>query len=196
MTARSVRRSRLRPRGSASTSAHHSSLVGSCGCAQERQSTAARACTMAVTSLATSGRAASSKMKFGDMRPRLKATTEMSLISGLSPDAHSQLLPVVRRPRPLVRSHIREHKMRSNLLQSRPMMERKSSTPSSSSVVSDMRVPQWITSQSSSVERNFLFDLPLTMSGILLSFGRATHPLEKFENHSACESVRRTSCAR
>src|SRR5262249_30499807 len=63
--AKSVRRSRLRARGSASTSVHHSSLVGSCGCDHDRRSTASRACTMAVTSFATSGRLASNRMQFG-----------------------------------------------------------------------------------------------------------------------------------
>src|SRR5262249_55428231 len=58
---------RLRARGSASTSAHHSSPVGSCGCDHDRCSTASRACTIAVTSCATSGRTASSRTKFGGM---------------------------------------------------------------------------------------------------------------------------------
>ena len=65
LTARSVRRSRLRARGSASTSAHHSSPVGSCGCAHDRRSTASRACSIAATKLATSGWLISSKAKFG-----------------------------------------------------------------------------------------------------------------------------------
>src|SRR6516162_2959478 len=47
----------------------HSSPVGSCGCAHERRSTASRACTMAATSLATSGRVASSRTKFGKLLP-------------------------------------------------------------------------------------------------------------------------------
>src|SRR6516165_6045939 len=42
----------------------HSSPVGSCGCAHDRRSTASRACTMAATSLATSGRDTSSRAKF------------------------------------------------------------------------------------------------------------------------------------
>src|SRR5215469_12233759 len=65
--AKSVRRSRLRARGSASTSAHHASPVGSCGCDHDRCSTVSRACSMAATSLATSGRTASSRTKFGGM---------------------------------------------------------------------------------------------------------------------------------
>src|SRR5215471_516579 len=65
--AKSVRRSRFRARGSASTSAHHASPVDSCGCDHERRWTASRACTMAATSLATSGRTASSRTKFGGM---------------------------------------------------------------------------------------------------------------------------------
>jgi hypothetical protein len=51
-----ARRSRLRVRGSARTSAHDFSPVGSCGCDHERRLTASRACTMAAISLATSGR--------------------------------------------------------------------------------------------------------------------------------------------
>src|SRR6516164_2457245 len=47
--------------------AHHSSPVGSCGCAQDRRSTASRACTIAATKLATSGWLMSSKAKFGVM---------------------------------------------------------------------------------------------------------------------------------
>ena len=39
----------------------------SCGCHQERCSTASRACTMAAISLATSGRLASSKAKFSEV---------------------------------------------------------------------------------------------------------------------------------
>jgi hypothetical protein len=62
-----TRRFRTCARGSASTSAHHSSVVGSCWCDQERLSTASRACTMAIKSLATSGRATSSSTKFGGM---------------------------------------------------------------------------------------------------------------------------------
>src|SRR5262249_31156519 len=58
---------RWRARGSASTSAHQSSPVGSCGCEHDRWSTASRACTIAVTSRATSGRTASSRTKFGGM---------------------------------------------------------------------------------------------------------------------------------
>ena len=70
---------RVRARGSASTSAHHSSVVGSCGCDQERLSTASRACTMAITSLATSGRVASSRTKFG--KPY---TSFVNIVSGRS----------------------------------------------------------------------------------------------------------------
>src|SRR5262245_28848861 len=55
----------MRARGSASTSAHHSSVTGSCGCDHERRSTAARAFNMAETSLPTSGKAESSRVKFG-----------------------------------------------------------------------------------------------------------------------------------
>src|SRR5262249_24467438 len=79
LTAKSVRRSRLRARGSASTSAHHSSLVGSCGCHQDRRSTASRACTMAATSLATSGRVVSSRTKFGGMRIMTQSAASKAL---------------------------------------------------------------------------------------------------------------------
>src|SRR5262249_16105243 len=56
-----------RARGSASTSAHHSSPIGSCGCDQDRRSTASRACNMAATSIVTSGKVVSSRTKFGGM---------------------------------------------------------------------------------------------------------------------------------
>jgi pimeloyl-ACP methyl ester carboxylesterase len=62
-----VRGFRLRARGSASTSAHHSSVVGSRGCDHDRRSTASRACSMAVTSRATSDKVESSRRKFGFM---------------------------------------------------------------------------------------------------------------------------------
>src|SRR5262249_8747975 len=64
---------------SASTSAHHSSLVGSCGCHQDRRSTASRACTMAATSLATSGRVVSSRTKFGGMRIMTQSAASKAL---------------------------------------------------------------------------------------------------------------------
>src|SRR5215831_8534967 len=65
LTARSVRGSRFLARGSASTSAHHSSPVGSCWCDHDRRLTASRACTIADTRVATSGRLISSAVKFG-----------------------------------------------------------------------------------------------------------------------------------
>src|SRR5262249_20134918 len=43
----------------------HSSVVGSCGCGQERLSTASRACSIAPTKLAISRLLESSKTKFG-----------------------------------------------------------------------------------------------------------------------------------
>jgi hypothetical protein len=57
--------SRRGARGSASTSAHNSSVIGSCGCDQERYSTASRAWTIAWTNLAISGWLASSTAKLG-----------------------------------------------------------------------------------------------------------------------------------
>src|SRR5207253_2397336 len=54
-----------RARGSASTSAHHSSPVGSCGCDHDRRSTASRACSIAAIRLAMSASEESSRVKFG-----------------------------------------------------------------------------------------------------------------------------------
>jgi hypothetical protein len=48
-----------------STSAHHASPVGSCGCDHERRSTASRACSMADIRRPISGRLLSSSVKFG-----------------------------------------------------------------------------------------------------------------------------------
>jgi hypothetical protein len=79
-TATSLLRRRIRARGSASTSAHHSSVVGSCGCDQERLSTASRACTMAATNFPTSGRLPSRMTKFGVGRV-IQATIELSLLA-------------------------------------------------------------------------------------------------------------------
>src|SRR5262245_56522627 len=106
----------------------------------------------------------------------------MSLISRCSP--HNCLQSPVELDHSYVPIYV-STKMRSNLLQSRPTMERKSSTPSSSSIISDARVPQLITSQSLSVGRNSFFDLPSTIAEILPSFGRARYPNDKFEYHSA-----------
>jgi hypothetical protein len=60
-------RFRFRARGSASTSAHHSSPVGSCGCDHERRPTASQACSIATTSFAMLGRVESSRTKFGEV---------------------------------------------------------------------------------------------------------------------------------
>ena len=65
LTAGSVHRSRFRARGSASTSAHNASPVGSCGCAHERRPTASRACSIAAIRLAMSASEESSRVKFG-----------------------------------------------------------------------------------------------------------------------------------
>jgi hypothetical protein len=65
VSGRSVRRSRFLARGSASTSAHHASVIGSCGCDHDGRLTASRACTIAATRVATSGRLISSAVKFG-----------------------------------------------------------------------------------------------------------------------------------
>ena len=72
----------LRARGSASTSAHHSSPVGSCGCAHDRRSTASRACTIATTRFAMSGRAESSKTKFGEVAVICPFTAGVSITKG------------------------------------------------------------------------------------------------------------------
>ena len=52
----STRRFRALARGSASTSAHQSSPVDSCGCDHDRRSTASRACSIATRRCAMSGR--------------------------------------------------------------------------------------------------------------------------------------------
>jgi hypothetical protein len=62
--ASSVRQFRFLARGSARTSAHQSSPVGSCGGDHDRRPTASRACSMAVSRCAISGRPVSSSTKF------------------------------------------------------------------------------------------------------------------------------------
>jgi hypothetical protein len=47
--------------------AHQSSVVGSCGCEQERRPTASRACTIAAIKPPTSGGRVSSRIKFGPL---------------------------------------------------------------------------------------------------------------------------------
>ena len=65
LMALSVRQFRFLARGSARTSAHQSSPVGSCGGDHDRRPTASRACSMAVSRCAISGRPVSSSTKFG-----------------------------------------------------------------------------------------------------------------------------------
>jgi hypothetical protein len=59
----------MRARGSASTSAHHASPVGSCGCNHERRSTASRAWSIARNRVAISGNVQSSRTKFAKCAP-------------------------------------------------------------------------------------------------------------------------------
>jgi hypothetical protein len=100
-----LRRFGLRVRGSASTSAHQSSVVGSCGCDQERRPTASRACAMAVTSLPTSGRVASSKTKFGGIANTCLPTSSYPSLSTSAVQAQTRaaIQPTIVHPNRMLR---------------------------------------------------------------------------------------------